>query len=126
VGYLLSPRQLDCQVFSRQDTSIAHLSTANSADIRDLIVGTNSFGTLLNNEGYHSMPSSLFPCIMGKSYYSGGYNTQRHGSHSGGIVDGIQIEVPKIYRQQSNIPAFAKALARVIQKYVSMSVHNHN
>ena len=120
LGYLLSARQLDCQVYSYKDTSVAHLTAANNMDIRDVIVGPKSFGSLLSAEGYLCVPSPVFPSILGKHYYSGGYNTIRHGSLSGGKVDAIQIEIPKIYRQQHAIPAFAKALARVTKTYIDL------
>jgi hypothetical protein len=52
-------------------------------------------------------------------YFSGGYDTERHGSHSDGRVDGIQIEAYRVGVRDTepNRAAFASALVQVLQDY---------
>ena len=61
----------------------------------DLLKGTQSFGTLLENKNFPSVPSLNDPYPnVGEPYFVGGYNTQRHGSQGNdGTIDAIQIEL---------------------------------
>lgn len=60
-----------------------------------LLRGDGSLGSMLAMRGYPSVPSSLDRApLAGQPYFTGGYNTQRHGSSGGGMVDAIQIELP--------------------------------
>ena len=68
----------------------------------------------MTNLGYSSVPSQTNPDPNGGGYYSGGYNTQRHGSKNGGTIDAIQIESPRDVRFGENgrdIEVYAKDLA---------------
>ena len=57
--------------------------------------GDNSFGALMDSLNYKSVPSVNDPGPMGSRYFSGGYNTARHGSRGGGSISAIQIEAPR-------------------------------
>ena len=42
-----------------------------------------------------------------------------HGSRNGGNTDAIQIESPSSFRAAEMRPAYAKALAKTIQRYMA-------
>lgn len=76
-------------------SSIRNLVSSNKNGFKhsQLLRGEFSFGTILNNNGFASVPSSTMPFpLSGESYFSGGYNTSVYSSVSGGTIDGVQIE----------------------------------
>jgi hypothetical protein len=101
LGYLLTATQL-----AYSDDALNTATYTNISSIRKLI-GSNilnlnyaallrggfSLGTMFSTKGFPSVPSidDRFP-LTGQSYFSGGYNTERHGSKTTGTIDGIQIE----------------------------------
>jgi len=59
----------------------------------ELLRGPLALGTRLASLGYPSVPSQPDPFpLQGQPYFSGGYNTARHGSYNGGAIDGVQVE----------------------------------
>jgi len=55
--------------------------------------GARALGTRLAAAGYPSVPSAGERSPNeGDAYFSGGYNTERHGSRAGGAVDAVQLE----------------------------------
>ena len=107
LGYLLSSEelQLDNDLLNSgafaEYSSIRNLISRNnpSNSYSELIRGKNSLGDLLEKKGYPSVPSPRHPFPQsGDPYFSGGYNITRHGSSSGGTVDGIQIEIDEDLR----------------------------
>ena len=58
-------------------------------------------------------------------YFSGGYNTARHGSRSGGVISSIQIELPKpgIRDNQSTWSSYSKALNSTINEYYKVHLN---
>ena len=59
----------------------------------ELLRGPLALGTRLASLGYPSVPSQQDPFPQqGQPYFSGGYNTARHGSYNGGVIDGVQVE----------------------------------
>ena len=56
---------------------------------------------------------------MGSRYFSGGYNTARHGSRGGGTISAIQIEAPKpgIRQNVSTWSQFAQAFTIAVDEY---------
>lgn len=127
LGYLLSASNLN-----REDISLNSLSFVAQSSIRDigresplpfsqLLRGPTSFGGLLQAEGVRSVPSPSDPSPGSDDYFSGGYNTQQHGSQAdGSFVSGIQIEhqFPGIRDTDGNRRAYAERLARVIRDYM--------
>lgn len=76
-------------------SSIARLdSAALSGDSGvALLRGPRALGTRLAALGFPAVPSASDPApAVGAEYFNGGYNTERHGSITGGPVDAIQIE----------------------------------
>ena len=60
----------------------------------DLLRGSLSMGSRLEDSEYPSVPSKKNPYPHpNEPYFTGGYNTQRHGSMNGGSIDGIQVEI---------------------------------
>ena len=100
LGYTLSGSDLDNDDFEMEDTSILNLGEYTKDDhlFDDLLRGDVSYGFYLEAEGYESVPSPTNRGPDGQSYFSGGYNTKRHGSKAGGTIDAIQIESARVHR----------------------------
>ena len=94
LGYLVNGDDLDNDLYHCENTSLRNLGhhTAGIHDFDDVLRGDVSYGHYLETEGFESVPSPTHPGPDGESYFSGGYNTQRHGSRDGGVIDGIHIE----------------------------------
>jgi N-formylglutamate amidohydrolase len=99
LGYLLTASQLrltdDGLLAYIGNSSVARLHQLKAAGDTGamLIRGPRALGSRLAALGVPSVPSDVTPApLVGEEYFNGGYNTQRHGSRSGGAVDAIQIE----------------------------------
>jgi N-formylglutamate amidohydrolase len=101
LGYLLTASQLansdailNTSTFENY-TSIKKLIQSNVFNLTnsDLLRGSTSLGTMFAVKGFPAVPSTddRYP-LSGQSYFTGGYNTERHGSKTSGTIDGIQIE----------------------------------
>eukprot|EP00002_Diphylleia_rotans_P019992 TRINITY_DN3876_c0_g1_i4.p1 TRINITY_DN3876_c0_g1~~TRINITY_DN3876_c0_g1_i4.p1 ORF type:complete len:293 (-),score=48.33 TRINITY_DN3876_c0_g1_i4:720-1598(-) len=107
-GYLLTGSQLDIlsddklneQAIINQ-TSLRTLGNTGPIRFSDIIRGQYSMGAILESMGYKSVPSPKNPGPNSGSYFSGGYNTQVHGSLDGGNIDGMQLEMPASIRRTS-------------------------
>lgn len=101
LGYLLSGSELDLSdsVLNtntfKNKSSIRTLVDSSSFSFIEALRGPNSFGTLLDSLGFKCVPSVNDPGPKGMRYFSGGYNTARHGSRNGGMISAIQVEAPK-------------------------------
>jgi hypothetical protein len=84
--------------------------------------GSYSLGTLVEARGYRSVPSVFDPFpLSGESYFSGGYNTGRHGSSGGGTIDGVQIECNQDVRFDAETRvSFAGALSLSLIEYLQL------
>ena len=103
LGYLLSKSELqqnDDQLNTMlmvEESSVRTLADDNQLGLSHAVLlrGAESFGSLMDMKGFPSVPSlaDSFP-LEGEAYFSGGYNTERHGSRDdGGTIDAIQIEL---------------------------------
>ena len=66
------------------------------------------------------MPSINDPSTEGKFYYSGGFNTLKHGSsNSGGPISSIQLELPKpgVRETETDWKNYSNALVFALEKY---------
>lgn len=127
LGYLLSASNLflpDSQLNSStyiNFSSIRTLASTSSADFASLIRGTKSLGTLFENYGISAIPSSSQPDPgVGNPYFTGGYDTQRHGSSGGGPIDGVQIEAYRdgLRNTASNRAFYAQTITQVFDEYL--------
>ncbi len=104
LGYLLYPSQLfepDERLshpgYARR-SSVRTLADENGGDLVELIRGLDSLGAHIQAGGFDAVPSPAFPDPGydadgdANHYFNGGYNTVRHGSQGGGLIDGLQIE----------------------------------
>jgi len=101
LGYLLTATQLSYSDATLNSTtyknysSIRNLIYSNPANLShsELLHGSFSLGSMFAAKGFPSVPGTDDPFpLSGQSYFNGGYNTVRHGSKTGGTIDGIQIE----------------------------------
>jgi hypothetical protein len=136
LGYLLKPEQLtntdavlDQPGYAAQ-SSIRTLASRVSIPFSQLLRGSNSFGGLLLANGYPAVPNPAMPNpwtspnpdhASGEplEYFGGGYNTRMHGSiGSGGLIDGVQMEVNYDVRETvANRAKFAAALAKTMDAF---------
>lgn len=129
LGYLISASTLrldDAALAAGSSTTqssiaqVARSSVAGDAAIA-VLNGPNSLGGMLATAGVPSVPSHLNRSpAASDEYFSGGYNTARHGSQQGGVVDAIQIEThsPGIRDTPANRERFAGILATALGRYL--------
>ena len=128
IGYLLygsELRQPNSKLNSQEYidySSIKNLvnNNINNLDHADLLKGELSFGSMMSDQKYPSVPSKDDPFpLPGDDYFSGGYNTERHGSIKSGSIDGIQIECNNEVRfDAAKRLVFADKLASSILEYL--------
>lgn len=127
LGYMLSSSQLnrtdaeiDAQGLAAQ-SSIRALAAESPLLFSQLLRGPRSLGGYLQAEGVRSVPSPSDPSPGADAYFSGGYNTDRHGSRAAGrTVSGVQIELNNagIRDTDTNRRAFGAALARALEAFM--------
>lgn len=131
LGYLLSAEQLRqsdaalTSARSMQQSSIARLASDARSGALDvaLLRGSQSLGALLSSAGYPVVPSPLDQAPKtADAYFSGGYNTVRHGSVTGGATDAIQVEChfAGVRDTDASRAAFADAIAGVLVTYLRL------
>lgn len=130
LGYLLNSQQLAApeEVINStliEFSSIRKLVNENIQTLThsELLRGESSFGTLLNNKGFPSVPSSSDPFPKtGEPYFTGGYNTDRHGSkNNDGAIDAIQIELNQDVRfNESTRNILTDSLSQIILNYIDL------
>jgi len=128
LGYLLSPGQLALSDDSLNSPEIVNLASvrnlvkAGGISLSGLLHGPRSLGTFLENRGYPALPGSMQTAPGSAPYFTGGYNTVRHGSKSGGTVDAIQIEcnMTGVRDTESNYRRFAGVLASVLDDFTQV------
>jgi hypothetical protein len=127
LGYLLSASALD-QNDATLDaggyaaaSSIRAVAATSPLSFSRLLRGEGSFGALLAAQGIPSVPSPAAPSPGTAEYFSGGYNTDRHGSRNGGTVSGFQMELhrPGIRDTDENRRAFGAGLAAAVEAYMT-------
>ena len=73
-------------------SSVRALAKLPGRTLAGIVRGPYSLGALLMGRGYKAVPSPQYPHPAGQGYFSGGYNTSRHGSRTSGTIDGTQVE----------------------------------
>ncbi len=125
LGYMLSASDL-----ANTDQNLSAQSYVNKSSVRalaqkpgiaftSLIRGPSSLGSLFEGLGFPAVPSLNQPNPGSDPFFSGGYNTGRHGSRDGGTVSGVQIECnyPGVRDTDANRQAFAEALAEALEAF---------
>ncbi|MGH7554678.1 MAG: hypothetical protein ACREMQ_16875, partial [Longimicrobiales bacterium] len=125
LGYLLSSTDLALPPAAlnalANQSSIRALAARGPPTFVELLRGANSLGSLLEAAGYPAVPSGPQPDPGAEPYFSGGYNTGRHGSLDGGVIDGVQIEAnfAGVRDTEANRALFAAALAQRFRAFFS-------
>ena len=133
LGYLISSEELDqsdeiLNTNSYQSkSSINNWVDSSSYSFIEVLRGKVSFGSILDSLGYKSLPSENDLSPSGMRYFSGGYNTARHGSRGGGVISAIQIELPKpgIRENQSTWSSFSKSINSTISIYYNIHLNKN-
>ena len=129
LGYLISKATLQMSdAVLNDETNIESSSILNlvndnleGLNFAELLRGANSFGEFYEMENYPAVPSQTDPFPIGdEPYFSGGYNTSRHGSRDDGSIDGIQIECNRegVRDTEAQRLAFAASTATVLKNYL--------
>ena len=124
LGYLVHKNDLGDSVttdhpFAR--SSMRHLVSRGHL-LSDILHCPQSMGSMLEAGGYPSIPSGAHPTpVDDELYYNGGYNTLRHGSHNGGVVDGFQLESiwDGVRSSAANRAAFAEHFAESLVTFMT-------
>lgn len=134
LGYLLSKydltntdTRLDTNSSFKNSSSIRTLANQVPITFSALLRGTNSFGSLISDEGYPSTPSPDMPYPFANpssstSFFDGGYNTAIHGSDNSGPLNALQIEAnyDGVRDTSNNRAAYTQALARVLERIFAL------
>ena len=137
LGYLLYDTELqltDNQLNTSKYinvSSIKNLVSKNAQKLQhaELLRGVQAFGTLLQTQGFPSVPSQQDPFpLPNDPYFNGGYNTARHTSYKGGTIDGLQIEsnFTGVRDNATNRKKFADSLSVTMRKYFGFHYFGSN
>jgi hypothetical protein len=128
IGYLLPGATLDLpdaqlngQPSLIDGSSVRTVAHASAVAFSTLLRGASSLGTLFHSHGFPSVPSSVDQSPSGAEYFSGGYNSQRHGCRDGGPICGVQIEAnyAGVRDTPSNRTLFARATIEVVASFLA-------
>jgi hypothetical protein len=125
LGYMLSASDLAQSDAALNSTTLVQKSSmrafvaTSGTPHAEVIRGSTSLGTLFEERGYPSVPSTAQPHPAGAPYFSGGYNTGRHASRDGDLISGVQLEANRIGVRdtQANRRRFADALVDAIRAW---------
>jgi N-formylglutamate amidohydrolase len=129
LGYLHSVEQLalsDAELNAgtyAADSSLAAIAALNRrSSYADLLRGPLSFGAIMEQHGFLCSPSPSNPHPKAP-FFSGGYNTRRHG-HDAAPLAGLQIETNSrgVRDTPANRAKFAKALADTLEIFLEANV----
>lgn len=108
LGYLISKARLKSGDYRAEDTSIKSLVQqwcveGEDEDVpcfKNFIIGDRSLGYFLDQEGVTAVPSPLARDPGDETYFSGGFTVRTYGSRNGGHIDAIQMEFPRVLRNE--------------------------
>jgi N-formylglutamate amidohydrolase len=130
LGYLLYDYELEFSDSTLNSNQYIDFSTIqnlaynnlNNYTHAQLLRGPKSFGSLLANQNYPSVPSESIPSPgTTTNYFSGGYITANHTSYSSNLdINGLQMELnyTGIRNTHSNRTEFAMAFSKAIIEYM--------
>ncbi|MFT6397543.1 MAG: hypothetical protein ACJAYU_002297 [Bradymonadia bacterium] len=107
-------------------SSARSLAAATDRPFSELIRGFDSLGGSLEAAGFPSVPSPANPDPgynddgSPGNYFNGGYNTSRHGSRDGGVIDGVQLEAnwAGVRDSPGSRERFGEAFAAALLRYL--------
>lgn len=120
----LSDATLDGSIGYEEESSFRTLSALTGVSFSRVLRGNAGLGTLLEEEGYASVPSRSTPGpLVGEPYFNGGYSTNRHGCIEGFTrICGVQIEHDSTVKvPQSTRAAYAAGLVRAYDTYLAQN-----
>ncbi len=123
IGYLLSQTLLQLDDEKLSDPKLLERCSLQSVALRgrtsfvDLIRGKQSFGTMMEAQGFPATPSAKTPHPP-IPYFRGGYNVDRHG-RDGAPLAGFQIECnyTGVRDTPENMQRFGQAITSVLEAY---------
>lgn len=129
LGYLLSRSRLQdtdatLDAANRQNSSsLKHLTNVLNpgTSFAEILRGNECMGEFLVEQGYPSTPSASDPApAPADPYFSGGYNTVRHGSRDSSVINSIQFEMNWTGARSTNAnrKGFARGLACAMRDYL--------
>lgn len=127
LGYLLTaadlrlPDSLLTPLSAQSSVARLHATAISGDGGAALLRGPRALGTRFDAAGVDAVPSAAIPAPLdGEPYFTGGYNTQRHGSRSGGEVDAVQLEChfPGVRDSASSRTAFAETFVTVMLRFL--------
>jgi len=129
LGYLLTAAQLRYSNTTLNSSVFVYLSSirnlinsnAGSLAHSELIRGMYSLGSMFAAKGFPSVPGADDPFPQsGQPYFTGGYNTEMHGSNLSGTIDAIQMECNQNVRfNEPTRLEFASASAVVFMDFLT-------
>ena len=137
LGYLLSDVQLQASSKSNNDTLYTSTSSLRNLiqdsggkfKLKDLLTGSNAFGTWMTEDSFPSVPSKQDPYPLSTDpYFDGGYNVELFTSKP--KVFGWQIESNNIGVRDNSTSwfsfaeAFSKNMVRYIKTYMNIDLSN--
>lgn len=117
----LSDATLDGSLSYENESSFRVFSAGTAVGFSRVLRGPASLGTLLDEDGFASVPSASAPApLVGEAYFSGGFSTDRHGCANGSSgICGVQIEHDSTARTPySARVAYAAGLVRAFDTYL--------
>jgi len=126
LGYLLSGSDLSepdeglsATVYVNKSSIRALASKPGAVSLADLVRGPLSLGSLMEARLIPAVPSASQPYPGQDDYFTGGYNTVRHGSRDGGEISAIQLEhhFPGLRDEAQNRERYAEALVDALMVF---------
>jgi hypothetical protein len=126
LGYLHNAAQLDADdealntAAYSQASSLRGIAALGRVPYAELVRGRQSFGALMEAQGYLCSPSPTNPRPK-PPYFRGGYNTARHGRDAAPLA-GLQMETyfRGVRDTAEHRAKFARALASTLETYLAM------
>jgi len=76
LGYRITNDDLNHGTGRLEDCSFRALGERTGMDLAELLSGPASFGALMEQTGFHAVPSNRQPAPNGDKYFAGGYITE--------------------------------------------------
>ncbi len=105
-------------------SSLWPMAAFTGTPIHELLRGRASLGAHLEAVGYPSVPSPTNPSPGNDPYFTGAYNTMRHGKARDNRFAGVQIETQRAVRETPAArAAFAAAVATALEGFLANVLH---